>query len=103
MTSSYANIFRAIGPLCGEFNAHRWISVAKAIDAELWCFFYLHLDKYLSKQSWGWYLRRHLAHYDVIVIYYIYILQGNEAVFLSHKYNIMHKMNELDDWNMMLL
>ena len=29
-------------------------------------FFYLPLNKRLSKQSWGWDLRRHLAHYDVI-------------------------------------
>ena len=28
--------------------------VTKANDAELWCFFYLHLNKRLSKQSWGW-------------------------------------------------
>ena len=26
----------------------------KASDAELWCFFYLRLNKRLSKQSWGW-------------------------------------------------
>ena len=56
MTSSNGNIFRVAGPLCGEFTGHRWIPLAhvtKAIDAELWCFFFdLHPYKQLSKQSW---------------------------------------------------
>ena len=38
MTSSNGNIFRVIGPLCGEITGHRWISFTKASDAELWCF-----------------------------------------------------------------
>ena len=54
MTSSNGNIFRVTGPLCGEFTGDRWIPTTKASDAELWCFFYLHLNKRLSKQSWGW-------------------------------------------------
>ena len=37
-TSSNENIFRVPGPLCGEFTGHRWISLTKASDAELWCF-----------------------------------------------------------------
>ena len=36
--SSNKNIFRVIGPLCGEFTGHRWIPLRKASDAELWCF-----------------------------------------------------------------
>ena len=38
MTSSNGNIFRVIGPFCGEFTGHRWIPLTKASDAELWCF-----------------------------------------------------------------
>ena len=38
MTSSYGNIFRVTGPLCGEFTGHRWIPLTKANDAKLWCF-----------------------------------------------------------------
>ena len=69
MTSSNGNIFRATGPLCGEFTGHRWIPRTKASDAELWCF--------LRSAHWinGWAntreagdLRRHRAHYDVTVI-----------------------------------
>ena len=50
MTSSNGNIFRVTGPLCGEFTDHRWISLTKASDEELWCF--LHRNKRLSLQSW---------------------------------------------------
>ena len=38
MTSSNGNIFRVTGPLCREFTDHRWISLTKASDADLWCF-----------------------------------------------------------------
>ena len=53
MTSSNGNILRVIGHLCGEFTGPRWITRTKASDAELWCFFYLRLNKRLSKQSLG--------------------------------------------------
>ena len=54
MMSSNGNIFRVTGPLCGEFTGHRWISLTKASDAELWCSLICALNKRLSKQSWGW-------------------------------------------------
>ena len=38
MTSSNGNIFRVTGPLRGEFTGHRWITIPKASDAELWGF-----------------------------------------------------------------
>ena len=46
MTSSNGNIFHITGPLWGEFTGRRWIPLAKASDAELWC-----LNKRFSKQS----------------------------------------------------
>ena len=70
MTSSNGNIFRVTDLLCGEFTGHRWISLTKASGAELWCFLW-------SAGPWinGWVnnreagdLRRHRAHYDVIVM-----------------------------------
>ena len=54
MTSSHGNIFRITGHLCEEFTSHQWISLKKTNDVELWCFFYLRLNKWLSKQQWGW-------------------------------------------------
>ena len=45
MTSSNGNIFRVTGPLCREFTGHQ-----RNFDV----FFDLHLNKRLSKQSWGW-------------------------------------------------
>ena len=37
MTSLNGNIFRVIGPSCGEFTGHQWIPRTEASDAELWC------------------------------------------------------------------
>ena len=54
MTSSNGNIFRVTGHLCGVFTGPRWIPRTKASDAELWCIFDLRQNKWLSKQSWGW-------------------------------------------------
>ena len=39
MTSSYGNIFRVTGHLCGEFTGSRWIPRTKPSDAELDVFF----------------------------------------------------------------
>ena len=54
MTSLKGNIFPFTGPSHGEFTGHRWIPCTKAIDAGLWCFFDLCLNKWLSKQLWSW-------------------------------------------------
>ena len=54
MASSNGNIFRATGPSCEEVAGDWWIPHTKASDTKIWCFFHLHLNKWLSKQSWGW-------------------------------------------------
>ena len=36
---------------CWEFTGHRWILLTQTSDAELWFFFYLRLNRQLSKQS----------------------------------------------------
>ena len=54
MTSLSRNIFRVIGPLCGEFTRHRLMPSTKASDAELWCFLWSAPNERLSKLSWGW-------------------------------------------------
>ena len=55
MQSSNRNIFRVTDHLCGELIGHRWIPLTKAIDAELWFFYFdLRPNKRLSKQSCGW-------------------------------------------------
>ena len=69
VTQSNANIFRVTGPLWGESTDHRWICLAKASDAKLWCFLWS-----ASKQTVEQTIRdaddlkRHRAHYDVTVI-----------------------------------
>ena len=54
MTSPNWNRSRVTGPFCGEFTGHRWLPLAKASDAEHWCFLWSAPSKRLSKQSWGW-------------------------------------------------
>ena len=64
-----------MGTLCIDFYhddfikwkhlLHYWPIVTRSFDV----FFDLCLNKQLSKQWWGWWLRRHRAHYDVIVMY----------------------------------
>ena len=58
-------IFRATGPLCGEFTGHQWIPHTKASDAD---------NGQWRKQSWGWWFetpwRSLWRHYDVICCTY---------------------------------
>ena len=69
MTSSNGNIIHVTGYLCGEFTGHRWIPRTKASDAELWCFSLIcaWLNGWVNNGEAGD-LRRHRAHYDVIVM-----------------------------------
>ena len=54
MTSSNENVFRVTGHLCREFTGPRWNPRTKAVTRSFDVFFDLHLNKWLSKQSWGW-------------------------------------------------
>ena len=69
MTSSSGNIFRVTGPLYREFTGHRWIPPTKASDVELWCFLWSApwINGWVNNREAGD-LRRHRAHYDVIVV-----------------------------------
>ena len=70
MTSSNGNIFHITGLLCGEFTGHRWIPLTKASDTELWCCLWSApwINNWVNNRKAGD-LRRHRAHYDVIVMY----------------------------------
>ena len=61
--------FPRYGPLCGEFIGHRWIPRTKVSDAELWCFlwYWTVLKCSVNIRNAGD-LKRHHAHYDVIVM-----------------------------------
>ena len=54
MTSSNGNIFRVIGPLCGEFTGPGELPTQRPVTRSFDVFFYLRLNKRLSKQPWGW-------------------------------------------------
>ena len=68
MTSWNGNIFRVTGPLCEKFISHRWIPLAKASDAELWCFLWSvpWINGWINNREAGD-LRRHCAHYNTIL------------------------------------
>ena len=74
MTSSNGNIFRVTGLLCGEFTTGEFPSqmpVTRSFDV----FFDLRLNKWLSKQSWGWWFETPLRwlwrHYNECLIWNI--------------------------------
>ena len=54
MTSSYGNIFRVIGPLCGEFTGPGEFPTQRPVTRSFDVYFDLRLNKRLCKQSWGW-------------------------------------------------
>ena len=54
MTSSNGNIFCVTGPLCGEFTGPGEFPAQRPVTRSFDVFFYLRLNKRLSKQSWGW-------------------------------------------------
>ena len=50
-TSSNGIIFCVTDPLYGEFTGHRWIALANASDAELWCFLF-QIARFMGP-TWG--------------------------------------------------
>ena len=70
ITSSNGNIFRVAGHLHGEFTGHRWIPRTKASDwrgALLFSLICAWMNGWVNNREAGD-LRRHRAHYDVIVM-----------------------------------
>ena len=54
MTSSNGSIFRVTGPLCREFTGPGEFPPQRPVTLSFDVFFDLHLNKRLSKQTWGW-------------------------------------------------
>ena len=54
MASSNGNIFRVTGPLCGEFTGPGEFPAHRPVTRSFDVFFDLGLNKWLSKQPWGW-------------------------------------------------
>ena len=100
MTSSNGNIFRVTGPLCGEFIGHRWIPCTKASDAELCSLIFPWLNGWVNSHEAGD-LRRHRAHYDVIVMWTYWNRIGvNTLIRLSQfQRNMLETMLKQIIWN----
>ena len=61
--------FSALLALCaGNSPVTGDIPVQRPVTRSFGVFFDLRLNKRLGKQSWGWWFRRHRAHYDVTVM-----------------------------------
>ena len=73
MMTSNRHIFRVTGPLCGQFTGHRRIPLTMASDTKLWCFALIctWINGWVNNFEAGD-LRRHHAHYDVIVMHLRY-------------------------------
>ena len=54
MTSWTGNIFRVIGPLCGNLPVTGEFPSERPVMQSFGVFLDLHLNKQFSKQSWGW-------------------------------------------------
>ena len=54
MTSSNGNIFRVTGDLCGEFTGPGEFPTQMPVTRSFDVYFDLRPNKWLSKQSWGW-------------------------------------------------
>ena len=57
MTSSNGNIYRVTGHLCGEFTGPGEFPAQRQVMRSFDVFFVLRLNKRVSKQSWGWWLK----------------------------------------------
>ena len=64
-------------PVTGEFPAQR--PVTRSFDV----FFDLHLNKRLSKQSWGWWFETPSRHYDVTVMRSTSAIWAQSSLFTS--------------------
>ena len=78
MTSSNGNIFRVTGPLCGEFTGPGEFPAQRPVTRSFDVIFDLRLNKRLSKQNRdAGDLRRHRRHYDVNVMYIVWLDHKN--------------------------
>ena len=87
--SALLALFAGNSPVTGEFPAQR--SVTRSFDV----LFDLRLNKRLSKQSWGCDLRRHRAHYDVMVMIFD---ENYRVLFKCHWSDKMSQMVWIMAW-----
>ena len=73
--SALLAFFAGNSPVTGELPSQR------PVTRSFHVFVGLRLNKWLSKQSWGWWFRRHRAHYDVTLMYRYQAVVQSEHVF----------------------
>ena len=110
MMSSNGNVFHVTGHLCGEFTGPSEFSAQRSVMRSFGVFFYLCLNKQLSKQACGWWfetLSHPLLHqcngeekYTIITgshcNWYCMVYKGwTQRFIISHIFFMKH----LGDWN----
>ena len=78
---------------------HRWIPLTKANDAELWCFLWSvpWINGWVNNQEAGD-LRRHRAHYDIIVMNVQVIIDNRNVIFGVHQgWGAVSNLSEISD------
>ena len=96
MTSSNGNIVRVAGPLCGEFTGHRWIPRTEALWRGVSMFYSIcaRINASVNNREAG-NLRRHRAHYDVIVMNITFLGSG---MWTNSNHVVMKKENPRKIW-----
>ena len=104
MTSSNGNIFRVTGPLCGELTGHFFISPHKGQwrEALMFSLICAWINSWVNNGEAGD-LRRHCAHYDVIVMHLLYFsvhasLNSTKVVWFVWRQNIQRSGVDMLKW-----
>ena len=93
MTASNANIFRVTGSLCGEFTGYRWIHKGPWHAALMFSLIYAWINDWVNNDEGGD-LRRHRAHYGVIVMGCV-----NHKAYHKYGYERKYWKNSTQFWN----
>ena len=96
MTSSNGNIFRVTGPLCEEFTGRRWIPSQRLYrGALMFSFICAWINGWINSRD-AVDLRRHRAHYDVILMIWLISSWYKRAY---HTGRVFDKLLSNDDVN----
>ena len=83
------NIFHATGPLCGEFTGPGEFPTQSPVTQSFEVFFDLRLNKWLSKQPWGWWFEMPSwslwRHCDVGIVEYDPVQHDITSIILMKK------------------
>ena len=99
MTSSNGNIFLVTGPLCAEFTGPGEFPTQRPVTRSFDVFFDLRLNKWLSKQPWGWWFETPLwSLWRQCYVHTINKHMGKHKAAYLITFQSKHYTNNLDTW-----